>query len=168
MRDRRVSKRGRVVLGRPDSTATRAFVNGRRVRQGFDVDDSVWLVDELVCLGRVDDEATHAAALDLAMRGADVVVDLTDERESMFLDDVRRAGLVVWTPDENTPDEETAALLGAMAQGSSVAQAARLCNMSERSAHRRLAAARGTFDVATNTELVSAWMSSRSAAAFRG
>ncbi len=133
------------------------MIDGRPVHAGFDVGDETWRIDGLVCVGPVTDDASHAAALDAALRGAEIVADVSAEREQAFLDDLVRAGLVPWTPPVDQLDDVTTALLESLMNGASVAQAARACHLSARSAHRRLADARRRIGVTTNAQAITNW-----------
>lgn len=159
MRDHSVSTSGRLVVGSPTGKLARALIDGRPIQEGFDIGDAAWRIHDVVCVGPVADDSSHAAALHVALRGADVVADVTIEREEAFHDDLRRAGLTLWTPPNDQLGAEATALLEALANGASVAHAARQCYMSVRSAHRRLADARRRIGVTTNAQAIVAWRS---------
>ncbi len=159
MRDHTVSMAGRLVVGSPTGALARALIDGRPIHAGFDVGDEAWRVQGVVCVGQVADDMSHAAALDVALRGADVVADVTTDRLEAFHDDLRRAGLTLWAPPDDGLDAVATALLEALASGASVANAARQCHMSVRSAHRQLADARRRLGVATNAQAIVAWRS---------
>lgn len=161
MRDRSVPKAGRIVVASPDAPVARALLAGRVVHAGFGVDDSAWTVDHLVCVGTVAGPESYAAAIDLTLRGADVVADVADELVDAFLDELARAGVTPWEPTAAAPDDGTRALLDELAGGASIAAAARRCHMSERSAHRRLADARTTWGVSTTAEVIATWSARR-------
>ncbi len=159
MRDHSVSVPGRLVIGSPEGPVARALIDRRPVHPGFDVGDEIWRIHGLVCVGPVADDVSHGAALDVVLRGADVVADVAAERAAAFADDLRRAGLTLWTPRDDQLDAVAEALLESLANGASVAQAARQCAVSVRSAHRRLADARRRIGVATNVQAIVAWRS---------
>jgi hypothetical protein len=161
MRGRSVPKAGRIVLASPDAPAAQALIAGRSVHDGFGVDDSAWTVDHLVCVGTVAAPASYAAAIDLTLRGADVVADVADELVDAFLDELARAGLTPWTPPAGKLGNGTRTLLDELAGGASIAAAARRCHMSERSAHRRLADARVTLGLTTTAEVIATWSARR-------
>ena len=154
---------GRVAIGTPDAAEAAPLLEGGTVVAGFELGDDPWSVTGVVCVGRVVDDASHARALDAALRGADVVADVADERRAAFVDDVTRSGLVLWSGVESTAQPEWAPLLDALAGGVPVAEAARRCHLSVRSAHRRLATARQVLGVATTAAAVARWSARRTA-----
>ena len=151
-----MSTSGRIVLSRADALPGRAFINGRATHGGFDVDDATWAVASRVFVLRVTDVHDHARALDLVLRGADVVAEVSAEREPAVLDDLERIGVTPWEPPSDELDGATIALLGELASGETVSGAARRCNLSVRDAHRRLATARNVVGASTNAELIAA------------
>ncbi len=152
-----------MAIGTPDAAEVAALLDVGAVVTGFELGDDPWSVTGVVCVGRVVDDASHAGALDAALRGADVVVDVTDDRRAAFVDDVMRSGLVLWSGAESRAQPEWAPLLDALAGGMPIAEAARRCHLSVRSAHRRLATARQELGVATTTAAVARWSARRTA-----
>lgn len=106
----------------------------------------------------------EAAGLALARSAGVAPSGLSGDELAVLLDDARRVGATVWPPDEPPPsagpdvDDETAALLGLLAEGRSVAEAARETHMSLRTAQRRLGTARTAFGVTTTAGAVAAWL----------
>jgi len=162
VRDHSVSKSGRVIVASIDDPRAQSLIDGRTVHDGFAVTDDRWQTTGLVCAGRVADVETHAAAIDVALRGADVVADVAADRVDAFVEDVDRAQLAWWTGADEL-DESAVMLLDELSRGASVAAAAHRTNLSPRSAHRRLADARARLGVATNAEAIAAWRSLASA-----
>ena len=161
MRSRRVPGAGRIVLAPLDAPEAVAVIAGRPTHDGFAIDDDDWAIDHLVCVGRVTCPETYAAAIDLTLRGADVIADVAPDLVAAFLDELARAGLRPWEPANDDLDDGTRTLLDQLAAGASVAAAARRCHVSVRSAHRRLAAARAALGVATTAEVVATWSARR-------
>lgn len=153
---------GRVAIGTVGVPEVARLLAGGAVVEGFDLADDPWAVTGVVCVGRVDDDASHAGALDAALRGADVVADVVPERAAAFLDDVTRSGLVLWTGSAAGDRPDWAPLLDALADGLAIAEAARRCHLSVRSAHRRLAEARAALGVPTTAAAVARWSARRS------
>lgn len=152
---------GRVALGRADG-AGRHFVGERPIVAGFELGGEPWDLAGVVCAGVVLDDATHAAALDVAMRGADVVAEVSSGRLAAFLDDVGRAGITLWAGNESG-EPDWIPLLDALAAGGSVAEAARACHLSLRTAHRRLERARADLHAPTTAAAIATWSARRSA-----
>ncbi len=113
--------------------------------------------------GPVRDEADAAEALLAAVGGAGVVVHAVADREVIdrLVDDLRRLGPVDHRTDEPdagpglTVDERL--LLDALANGSTLGEAAAELHLSRRTADRRLSAARRKLGVATTAEAVVAY-----------
>jgi DNA-binding NarL/FixJ family response regulator len=136
---------------------------GWRVHRGFALPAEPWDVRALrvVVVGPVPDQAAAQAALLCALRGAGLVVALRRDAAwaPPFLADLARLG-----PDEPyrpEPDaglsDEQRALLDLLAEGHSIAQAARRIFLSLRTANRRVAEARAVLGVATTREAVLAY-----------
>ena len=153
---------GRVAIGTPDAAELATLLDSGTLVEGFDLDDDPWSVTGVVCVGQVLDDTSHAGALDAALRGADVVADVVEARRAAFVDDVTRSGLVLWNGAESADQPEWAPLLDALAGGVPIAEAARRCHLSVRSAHRRLATARQELGVATTAAAVARWSARRS------
>jgi DNA-binding CsgD family transcriptional regulator len=151
-----------VVRSLTDVPAVLAVRHGaRRTHEGFQVADEPWDLAslDLVCHGEVRDEATAAAALLCAARGADLVVALRDPEESAdFIEDLRHLGSVEHSTAPTTGGqgsrlaEDQITLLRLLASGLSLTDAAQRLFLSQRTAERRVAAARRTLGVATTAE----------------
>lgn len=119
--------------------------------------------DAAVRAGPVRDEGDAAEALLTAVGGAGVVVHALADREVIdrLVDDLRRLGPVDHRTDEPaagpglTVDERL--LLDALANGTTLGEAAAELHLSRRTADRRLAAAREKLGVATTAEAVVAY-----------
>jgi DNA-binding NarL/FixJ family response regulator len=116
--------------------------------------------ERLVCTGTVADADDARRALLAALAGAGLIVAVTADREIVdrFLDDLRRLGPVDHvTPGAALParlDAEQRALLGLLAEGLTLGEAAPQLGLSRRTADRRLAAARRILGVATTAEAI--------------
>jgi hypothetical protein len=119
---------------------------------GFARDDLTWSTAGAVHRGRVADEHDLAAAIETALRGADLLVVVADHLASPFVEAAERIDLQPWQPDTS----EWSMLLDALAAGANVSEAARQCHMALRSAHRRLAVARQQLGVETTVAAVAA------------
>jgi DNA-binding NarL/FixJ family response regulator len=114
----------------------------------------------------VSDRPTAAAALATALEGESLVIHATAPRPVLdrLYDDLRRLGPVdihasadVVAPRGSAALEpEDVALLGLLATGESLREAARQLHLSTRTADRRLARARATLGVDTTAEAVRA------------
>ncbi len=95
------------------------------------------------------------------VRGCALIVNPEPGAPREFLDNLRRAGGVGAFPASSRVDERLdpveSALLGLLADGYSVAQAAAQLYLSSRTAQRRLNAARVALGVRTTREAVVAW-----------
>jgi hypothetical protein len=152
--------RGVVAFGRCTDERLAGLV-GTRAPRTFPVPDHPWSVAGALYEGHVDDDRSHGSALDAAMRGADVVIDVATERLAAFVEDLQRIGIPVWHPAESDrTSADWASLLDALAAGSTTEEAARRCHVSLRSAHRRLATARAVLGVSTNAAAVARWSAS--------
>lgn len=113
-----------------------------------------------VCAGLIGDVAAARAALIAAMGGAGLVVAISADRETIdqFLDDLRRLDPVDHVTPDRAPsvrlDREQRALLGLLAEGLSLGEAAHELGLSRRTADRRLAAARRILNVQTTAEAI--------------
>ena len=113
----------------------------------------------VVCAGTVADAASAAEALIAALGGAGLLVEARAERELVdrLVDDLRRLGRVehrTREPDRAVLTHEERTLLGLLAEGVTVGDAARELNLSRRTADRRLATARAKLGVATTAEAI--------------
>ena len=111
---------------------------------------------------RVRTAADLAVVLDAAMRGATVTLELAADApaDPAFLDQLHRVA-DVRERDAAGLDGDVAALLELLAEGLTVAHAARRLNRSPRSAYRLLAEARSILGVATTAEAVLAVRTAR-------
>lgn len=112
---------------------------------------------QLVCEVLVDDEVAAQVALLAAARNVALVVRMTalEPLRSEFLDQLGRIADV--RPASATSDaltSEQLELLDLLANGRSVAQAAAALNVSRRTAHRRLEAARRALGVGSVVEAI--------------
>lgn len=148
---------GRFHLGHLDPWELRAFAGTSSIIAGFALPNEPWRVTAVVCLGTIEDAETLADALEAAVRGADLAVTVDESFLTAFLDDARRAGLVRCERDDTGTAPEWPMLLDALVAGASIAEAARACHMSLRSAYRRLAEARESLDAPTTTAAVATW-----------
>ena len=115
----------------------------------------------LLVTGSVDSSSERSGVLVAAARGAGVVVVTPSERATLatFFDELARLG-----PVEHARDTQAAALtpeqrrlLEHLADGETLREAAGHLALSHRTAHRRLAEARGALGVATTAEAVLAF-----------
>jgi DNA-binding NarL/FixJ family response regulator len=159
-----------VVLPAPgdlDRAAADLAKRGWQVLRGFAADDEPWDLApaKVVAVGAVTGRAEAEAALLCAVRGAGLVVTL-DRGGSWaagFLADLER--LAPAPAPETTPDPATVVLtaeqldlLELLAEGHSIAEAARLRYLSLRTANRRVAQARAALGVPTTREAVLAYV----------
>jgi hypothetical protein len=155
----RTTTPGRLAFGRVTDADLTGLVGGR-VPRVLPVPDAPWRLDGDLFVVVVCDDASHLGTLDAAQRGADVVVDVVPERLSVFTEDVARLGIPIWRPPVDLTVHEWMPLLDALATGATTEEAARRCNLSLRSAHRRLAAARAALGVSTTAAAVARWAAS--------
>lgn len=108
------------------------------------------------CVGTIDDRATARAAVDALERGVALVVAITlDRPERLALrEDLERLGDLTAPADRHLLDDDQRDLLARLADGATVAEAARAVGMSLRTANRRLADARARLGVTTTVEAV--------------
>ena len=153
---------GAAAIGPLDDATLRQFAGPNQIRSGFALDAEPWHVSGVTCVGVVADDRSHAAAIDAALRGADIVVDVDAERAARFSADLRRARVETWEPPDLESDQpDWVPLLDALATGASVQEAARRCHVSLRTAHRRLARARQQFGVTSNAAALAKWSAHR-------
>jgi hypothetical protein len=101
----------------------------------------------------VDDEASLAAAVALALDGPTLEIQVADDALAASLyDELRRVAPVriLDTPAPDGIDADQCRLLRLLADGATVREAAACSNMSLRTAYRRLAEARARLGVSTN------------------
>jgi hypothetical protein len=142
---------------------------GWRVVDGWIAPLEPWSLDGFVFVGRVGDRESTTAAVEVGARGAALaIVEVADEWCDALFDDLLRLGFDAPhaaggdDADGGTDgDPPWAALLDALATGAPVAQAARQCHLSLRSAYRRLADARAELEVGSTTAAVVAWQRRR-------
>lgn len=148
------------------ATAARELARqGWRVHPGFSLPPEPWDVGahRLVVAGRVPNAVTAQAALLCVVRGAGLVAALDRDTgwAAVFLADLARIRPVS-TPapasDGLSLSDEQRALLDLLAEGHSIAQAARRLYLSLRTANRRVAEARATLGVSTTREAVLAYV----------
>ncbi len=158
----------RLVLPADGDTATAVHDlvrQGWRAHQGFDLPTEPWDVGphRIVVVGTISDAGTAQAALLCVVRGAGLVatLDRTVGWAAAFLADLGRVRPTdAPTPalDELALSDEQRALLDLLAEGHSIAQAARRLYLSLRTANRRVAQARAVLGVATTREAVLAYV----------
>jgi hypothetical protein len=149
--------RGVIAFGNCSDDGLAELVRGRRP-SGLTVPEEPWSLAGALAAGNVTDERTHTEALDAALRGADVIVEVEPSQFDAFLEDVDRLGIEVWQPAADEPAPvDWAPLLDALAAGATTKEAARRCHLSLRSAHRRLAVARRVLGVSTTAAAVARW-----------
>ncbi len=147
---------GHFLLCRDEATFE-AEVSARRTTQplqdGFGVDRPV--ARRLICFGRLGGEDDEQAALVAAAYGAGLIV-LVDPKGASpgFLEDLGRLGCVEWRerPACSALGAEERGLLECLAEGLSLAEAARRLHLSRRTADRRLNAARQALGATSTAE----------------
>lgn len=114
----------------------------------------------VVRVGTVSSHAEAADAVLAAIDGAGLVVEATADRATIdrLVDDLRRLGPVDHRIGEIDVvpilDADGRAILGLLAEGHSLGEAANLLRLSRRTADRRLAAAREALGVDRTTEAI--------------
>ena len=148
-----------VLEGPPDAAdreAARLRAAGHEVVLGFRT--PAGRRPGVVRVGVVSGHAEAADAVLAAIGGAGLVVQATADRSTIdrLVDDLRRLGPVDHRIGEldvvPTLDADGRAILGLLAEGHSLGEAAHLLGLSRRTADRRLAAAREALGVARTTE----------------
>jgi DNA-binding CsgD family transcriptional regulator len=145
-----------------DAATATAELAGLTVVDDWALDEEPWDLSRrpVVVRGPVGETTTeNATVVDVVVRGAGAIIGVHPEprRDARLLDALRRAApLHDW---RGCPlmslDREQIELLYALASGRSTRAAARELNMSERTAHRRVADARGVLN-ATSTNAAAA------------
>jgi DNA-binding NarL/FixJ family response regulator len=118
-----------------------------------------------ICVGVVDSEATAVEALLAVLAGAGLVVEARGDRAVVdrLVDDLRRRGPVdhrtvggtgAATAAEPDLSVEARAILGMLAMGLSLGEAAHVLGLARRTADRRLAEARRALGVTRTTEAI--------------
>jgi DNA-binding CsgD family transcriptional regulator len=155
-------------------TADLAAVRQEHHRQGWAA-QSTWALPAepwdcrplgIVCVGAVDDEASAAAALQAAVRGAGVVValDPASPLGALVVDDLARVGEVEARGAEADPGDglglsgEQLELLRLVADGHTLREAAAELYLSTRTAERRLGAIRKALGVRSTAQAVLAYL----------
>lgn len=142
----------------PAALARVPAVASRRTRGGFDLPARPrdlarhgW-----VCAGVVATRDDARAAIEALERGAGLIIAITlDGRDRLaLLEDVERAGRIVPADAIEVLDPDQQELLGLLAEGMTVAAAAREAGVSLRTANRRLADARARLGVETTVEAI--------------
>lgn len=147
-----------LVIVPADAASAAAERFGRAVRTGWEATDTGWDLDDVVFAGAVESDHDATSVLRLLARGATVVVTVDDVRAAAFADECARIASVTdarrraGAPPALSDDQYR--LLELVASGASVAAAAAAVGLSERSAHRRLAAARAALHVRTTAEAI--------------
>lgn len=114
----------------------------------------------LVRIGRVERRQDAEAALLAALDGAGLIVAARADREVIdrLVDDLRHVGPVEHRVDEPlatpTVPPDARALLGLLAEGHSLGEAAAILGLSRRTADRRLAMARAALGVERTTAAI--------------
>ena len=149
-----------VIEGPPgcgEGIAAHLAASGHRVIDGFRAP-----LDrrDAICRGVVDGPGSAATALLAALDGAGLIVEASADRMTIdrLVDDLRRLGPVdhrAVPPDPlPTLDPEARAILGLLAEGHSLGEAAAILGLARRTADRRLAAARDALGVERTTEAI--------------
>lgn len=151
----------RIVVEGPEAAATFAVdevtAGGWTVTAGF---EGARRTGRTVRSGVVADRPSAEAALFRALDGEGLVVHATAEREiiDQLVDDLRRLGSVdhrIGAP-ESPPvvSAEARAILGLLAEGHSLGEAASILGMARRTADRRLAEGRRALGTDRTTEAI--------------
>jgi hypothetical protein len=147
------------VLPLPER-AIAEFLRDAEVVDTFVLPPEPWSVHGVVCRGVIADASSLADAVAVAVRGADLLVDVAAAWRDALLDAASRASLSMWTPDGDSTFS-WACLLDELIDGASIDKAARRCHVSRRSAYRLLDRARADLGVSTTTAAVSVWAARR-------
>ena len=166
----RAARQPLIVIEGPPGTAERAAATlraaGFEIVAGFRVPIALDRspASPIVCSGAVADEAGAAEALLAAIAGAGVVVDAVAERiiVDRLVDDLRRVGPVDHRIVDSAADasgapavpSDACAILGLLAEGHSLGEAATILGLSRRTADRRLREAREALGVSRTTEAI--------------
>jgi DNA-binding NarL/FixJ family response regulator len=134
---------------------------GAVIRRGWELEAGAPDPAGVVCVGRVETPRDAEAALVAVLGGAGIVAVLPNDAalSASFFEDLRRLGQVAVAEEPRQArlerlDEEQRRLLDLLADGSSLAAAARRLYLSRRTADRRLAAARAVLGARSNAEAV--------------
>ncbi|HEY6570246.1 MAG TPA: helix-turn-helix domain-containing protein [Candidatus Limnocylindrales bacterium] len=164
----RAARQPLIVIEGPPGTAERAASSLRAA--GFDVvagfrvpivSDRAPSTPPIVCSGAVADGAGASEALLAAIAGAGILVDAIADRVTVdrLVDDLRRVGpvdhrIVTTQTADPVVSPESRAILGLLAEGHSLGEAAAALGLSRRTADRRLHEARDALGVARTTEAI--------------
>lgn len=153
----------------PASALRSVAAEGWNLAEGFDLPEAPWELTGLrwVRWGGVEVEDQLEAALMAAVRGVGVMAACPNEGlRGRLLADLGRVGEVVlaqFGPDPlDALDADQRVLLERLATGSTVAEVADLLYLSNRTAERRLSAARRALGVRTTAEAIALALSSPS------
>jgi DNA-binding CsgD family transcriptional regulator len=146
--------------------------HGWAPQDGFALPEEPWWLGRtrLVAVGPIGSQDAAQAALECAVRGVGLVVGLDGDAPwaYAFRSDLDRATRPAGPPPAPPGSsavlplsEEQREVLDLLAEGHSIAQAARLRFLSLRTANRRVAEARERLGVATNREAVVAYVKLR-------
>jgi DNA-binding CsgD family transcriptional regulator len=145
----------------PQSLLAEIERDGWIIEAGFELPRTPWdLTDRRwVRWGTVSTEEQIAPAVMAAARGVGVVAGCADRAVmEQLCDDLSRIGrlerLELGPDPLDQLDDEQRALLGSLASGASIGEAADALFLSTRTAERRLAAARRTLGVRTTAEAI--------------
>jgi DNA-binding NarL/FixJ family response regulator len=152
-----------IVIEAPPGAVDRAAADlraaGHELRQGFK--GPAPRLRPCVRVGVVADAADAADALLAAIAGAGLLVEASADRVTIdrLVDDLRRLGPVdhriLDAPDPGPAvPAEARAILGMLAEGYSLGEAAAILGLARRTADRRLEAARQALGVTRTTEAI--------------
>lgn len=150
--------------GRVAIEAARLRAAGGDVVPGFRPGLTVARSRPVICAGVVADAASAAEALLAALDGCGLLVEAVADRVTIdrLVDDLRRIGPVdhvvagesAASPAEPVVPPEARAILGLLAEGHSLGEAAAILGLSRRTADRRLGDARRALGVTRTTEAI--------------
>jgi len=130
---------------------------GFAIVRGWRLPDEPWDLSlrRIACAGRIVDRTDLEGALVAAARGASLVVEspVAADLLAPLVEDLQRLGVVEYV-SSNGLDTQQRQILALIGEGFSVGEAAATLFISRRTADRRLASARATLGVRTNTEAV--------------
>jgi len=148
----------RFVLVEADDATFDAVVRriGAGTVDGFDINVSV---DDVVCVGTIDDVRDAERAVLAAVRGAGIVARGRASREILdrLCDDLRRLGPLTHITEPIAPSplsDEQRSLLQLLGDGKTLGETAKQLHISRRTADRRLQQARDALGVGTTAEAV--------------
>ena len=164
----RAARQPLIVIEGPPGTAERAAAalraGGFEIVTGFRVpiaNDRSPSTPPVVCSGNVADAVGAGEALLAAIAGAGLLVDAVADRVTIdrLVDDLRRVGpvdhrIVTSSTAEPAVPAAAQAILGLLAEGHSMGEAATILGLSRRTADRRLREAREALGVSRTTEAI--------------